>query len=881
MVNSRKLVLLFAVSPLFLAFAAHAAAKLDINHGAYTSVSYASVHAPNESSLELNPRTVEVDGATALNFMDGYQFNPYLSAEIGVTHMGVATDLFSFYASLRSPIFAHISANFKYGITFANNLARKSYGGGLNVFVTAHDAVGFEYLRQYSYTQLESLNPGAGGTTYPNDWHTDIQYMQPLDMGSIKYTHFMGECNAACRSHRPAAFNKGDYVGFGPALLTRHLSHSFYRNNPLADNVGTGSTLSRDQSDDMLGFSLIHGKQITPNYGMEFGVAGSPQENYLNFYTAAARFVFPLMDEVRPFAKVGMLYTNETDFGWTMGVGADIFMSGSSALGLAWERMDTGNDAKEQYYDLATLSLRHYYGVNETEKRPVTDYSQLNNDDWMSIARKGKAVFERGLYYGLMMGMESAELEDINQYHEVDIPLDGVAGITMFGYGLPIDSHYYLGTEGFLGRSGAVHMPQTDTGSYEDDLYTQNQRFKEAYYKDYYYGWRLMAGVLNQYANLSFIHAGAVRGDFSILANSGIKYAPKYRDREGDSFFSNSAQLKGVGYMQTHGYQVGMGQEVPLTSKMFLRMEYNFTRFRDKILHPTNSASESYALGFYNDYRPKSDQFLIGVKYRMGSERRGLVRHKVSTYPSGWYANVGLGSDFHRITKLFGRPEPASDFWGASDAILFSEYNLPRSFFANGMTGEAALSRRWQRRIGNINYMVGIEGAWAVMNSKFEYHRYQDFDYVDGSDHLWPKPSLDFKYRIINKESLGLMLGYEANPEDLIYAKAHYVSSLIKRGGFESDYLPASAEPFLTYRYFGNNFSRRIEGWQFTLGNDFALNHSFGLTLSASFTRYNSFRVEDEHTVVDQAGLTTVKNNYHNYRITDMSYLMGLRYRFG
>ena len=870
------------ISSLIMASWVYAQKFLDIDHGPYTSVSYASVVAHKESELDLNPRTVPIDGKAAFTFMDGYQFNPYLAGEIGVTHMGVASDVFSLFAHLRSPVFFRMTADLRYGISFANNLARKTYGMGVNVFATPHDAVGFEYNRLYSYTQQEALNSNGGGVTYPTDWHTDIKYMQPLDLMSLKYTHFMGECKGLCRKQRPEVFAKGDYVGLGVALLSRHLSHGNYRNNPLAENVGSSLYMTRQQNDDMLGYSLVHGKQITPHYGLEFGVSGSSKESYLNFYTAAARFVFPVMDILRPYGKIGMLYTNETDFGWTLGLGADIFVGEENALGLAWERMDVGDPVKQRYYDLATLSARHYFGVKEPQKA-ATPSLRSENNHWLALANQGKDVIERGLYYGLMLGAETGEIKEVNLYHKVNVPLDGVAGITMFGYGAPVHHKYYLGAEGYLGRSGAVHRPQTDSGdpSY-DDLYIDNQYNDESYFKDYYFGGRLIAGLLNSNANLAFLHAGVLQGDFSIITNSGLKLTPKYRDRHGAFFFSNADELKGTGYMQRHAYQLGMGHEIPITSKVFLRMEYNFTRFKDKTETPTNPSALSYDDNFTFDFRPKSDQFLLGMKVRLGSERVGHAKRQVSQYTSGWYTNFSLGNDYHHIRKRFGVVEPSNVRFSGNDLAMFGDFNLPRSFFADGLTGQASLSKRWLRHRGKQNYVLGVEGAWAVLNAKYNYQRHHNFDYKDSSDESFPQPNLAFNYRIVNKGMLGFLLGYEVNPEDMLFVKAHYVSSLFKRGGFEGDFVPGgAADPNMIYRYFGSNFSRRIDGWQFTLGNDFSLNRSFGLTLACAFTRYNSMRIEDDSIVWNQANISSVKNNYHNYRVTDTSYLMGLRYRIG
>ena len=235
-----------------------------------------------------------------------------MSAELGVTHLGAATDIFSIFARLRTPIWNKFAANVKYGASFANSRIRGVYSGGIDYFANRKNSIGIQYSRQYTYTQLEAVK--GQGNAYPTDWFTDIKYMQPIRLLALKYTRYMDRCDSSCWRERPPVYARGEYVGFGLAELSRHLGFGYYQNNPLNDNVDTGSSYAGQETDNMLGYELIHGNQITPYFGMEFGVAGSSKENYLNFYTVSGRFTIPLLSSIRPYVKFGALYTNETDF---------------------------------------------------------------------------------------------------------------------------------------------------------------------------------------------------------------------------------------------------------------------------------------------------------------------------------------------------------------------------------------------------------------------------------------------------------------------------------------------------------------------------------------------------------------------------------------
>ena len=206
---------------------------------------------------------------------------------------------------------------------------------------------------------------------------------------------------------------------------------------------------------------------------------------------------------------------------------------------------------------------------------------------------------------------------------------------------------------------------------------------------------------------------------------------------------------------------------------------------------------------------------------------------------------------------------------------------MPRSFFAQGIAAQGLLSYRWLKHHRDLDYMMGLEAGWGAMNSRFTYHRKHYLVYTDANGVVQPSPSVDFSYRLRNKGLVGGMVGYQVNPEDMLLFKVHYVSSLFKRAGFEADTRPGDIAPNTVYRYFGRNFSRRIAGWQFTLGNDLALSRSLGMTLSCSLARYGSIRIEDKSVELNQAGHVSVHNNYYNYRVTDTGYHIGLRYRLG
>ena len=66
------------------------------------------------------------------------------------------------------------------------------------------------------------------------------------------------------------------------------------------------------------------------------------------------------------------------------------------------------------------------------------------------FGKQGRAEVERGLYYGILAGPESARIKEDGFVHKLDIPLDGLGGTTVFGYGLPLYHGYYFAVEGFF-----------------------------------------------------------------------------------------------------------------------------------------------------------------------------------------------------------------------------------------------------------------------------------------------------------------------------------------------------------------------------------------------------------------------------------------------
>ena len=304
MMRSRYLISLFFVTTMACLLSTTAYAKNDWHSQiGYTSIAVSQVEAPDEATFNLNPRTVPVDGKYGFTFMDGFQISQLFSVEIGVTHAGTSADIFSLFGQVRSPMYHHLSATAKYGVSVANNLGHAVYGAGFNYHIANDQAFGLEYSRQYSYVQQEALKEEGGPSKYPTDWLIDIQSMQPLNFLSLKYTNYLLKCNQECWQKRVPVYAKGDYMGLGLASLTRHLTYGGMRNNPENETANTSTHSPQPQSDTMLAYGLTHGNQITENFGMEFGVVGSAKENYLNFYSAAARFTLPVRAQIRPYAK--------------------------------------------------------------------------------------------------------------------------------------------------------------------------------------------------------------------------------------------------------------------------------------------------------------------------------------------------------------------------------------------------------------------------------------------------------------------------------------------------------------------------------------------------------------------------------------------------
>ena len=83
-----------------------------------------------------------------------------------MTHIGVASDIFSGFIRARTPILHHFSLTAKYGASLANNLVRKVYGGGAQFYFTPEHAMGLEYTRQYAYFQEEVVETKGGRVTF-------------------------------------------------------------------------------------------------------------------------------------------------------------------------------------------------------------------------------------------------------------------------------------------------------------------------------------------------------------------------------------------------------------------------------------------------------------------------------------------------------------------------------------------------------------------------------------------------------------------------------------------------------------------------------------------------------------------------------------------
>ncbi len=850
---------------------------------AYTMVGYGTASARKEAGLSLSPRNTPIDGKSAFTFIDGYQLVPLFGIELGVTHIGVASDIFSGFLRARTPIWNHFALTAKYGASLTNNLVRKVYGGGAQFYFTPEHAVGLEYTRQYAYFQEEVLdNEKEGRVTFPTDWKTDKQGMLPINLFSLRYIHYLKKCGYDCQLVREPAYTKGDYVGIAANHLTRHLTFGHYANVPVAEALGTDSYSTRPQNDTLLGFSLVHGNQITPQFAMEFGITAAPKENYLNFYTFAGRFTFPLSSRFRPYLKAGALYTNETDFGWDLGLGMDVFVDPKTAIGLAWDRLDTTDAAHEHYYDVAALSVRHYYGADSDDQSLSNTMSWQEADTLTDQALVVANQIQRGVYYSILVGSESASLTEKGPYQTLQVPLSGVGGTTLVGYGQPLKHGFYAGAEGFIGRSGSVFRPQAQAGnSSSHNLYDTIDYSGSSYFKDYFYGARLLIGAINKNQNTFYGFIGPVYGDWSIKTVFGINQVPKYRDRDTGFLFANADELKGDGYLQTVGYQLGIAHELPITKKLFLRMQYDHTQFREEKINIKNTSATTDVINGDYTYHLSSDLFQLGMKYHLGSSHTLYEQPKFSRYTDGWYVEFDAVRDFHLVKQQFGLVEPLSVYWDMDTRTTVGKFDVPRDYFIKGLGGQMLLSYRWLRSIGSVDVVLGLEGGWSAMDSSFDYIRNISYAYPDANGNSTGSADVNFKYRTSNKGIAGVLLGYQINPEDMLSMQLDYVSTLFKRSGFEGDLVPGSMNGTYRYRYFGRNFKHRIDGLMVTLGNDIALTRNMGVKLACAWTRYGSLRIEDTHVVQSSAGNSTIRNNYHNYRITDMNYQLGLRYRLG
>lgn len=856
-------------------FVSISAYSVDHDHQPYTSFSAARAVATQEKNLSLSPRATPVDGKSTFSFVDGYQFNTWFAGEIGITHIGAASDVFSLFGVVSAPVKSQrdflnrMRVYAKYGVSVINDRARAVYGVGSDYFFTDVDALGVELLRQYSFLYQDGVIPGTSGATYPNEYYTDISTMMPLRLLSLKYTHFMAPCFGSCKSSRPPRYAKGSYVGVSPSLLIRRKHYGNSALNPLLDLAESGFEFKVPQRDFLMGYTFVHGIQKTENFGLELTVAGATKEKFLNFYTASARFTSSFSEEIRPYAKLGLLYTNESDFGYILGAGADVFVSDANALNFSWERLDTGDFFKPVYIDSLNVGIRHYYG----DDKPIRKRTRKAHNRWEAMINQGRAVIEKGMYYALVMGPESASIKENSDYHKVDLPLSGVGGITVVGYGAPYKKQTYYGVEGFLGRSGAVFRTKKNCACSADNDYTLDIS-DSAYYKDYYFGGRALAGWTNKNANLIFGHLGWVRSDWSVLASYQVRRAPKYRM----FLFTETQNVPTDGYLRTNAWMLGLGHDVPLGPNMVFRLEYDYQKFGDRVEQPSDNTR--YTQSFHYRYSPKSAQMLAGFRYQF--KPNPLPRVGVfNRYESGWYTTVTAQHNFHFIRKYFGPLEQSNrGVWGDQEIQQLETNKVPTSFYAKGLGGGLMLSYRWLKNFGASQAVFGLELGWDHLDDTFTYQRHLVYDYDNDTN------SVDFSYRLVNKASLGCMLGYLINPEDMMFVKAHLVSTLIRRKGFEEDISRTVANNLPVIRYFGRNYSRHMPGLQITLGNDIAINDTLGLVLAGSYTHYQGYRIEAKdirelHGEFDDIRISYIKNHYYNYSITNIGYSVGLRVRLG
>jgi len=307
------------------------------------------------------------------------------------------------------------------------------------------------------------------------------------------------------------------------------------------------------------------------------------------------------------------------------------------------------------------------------------------------------------------------------------------------------------------------------------------------------YGLSLRGGYIVDNGSLLYLRAGAVRSEFDTYYTI---------NNEPDGAFKKSTDQDGFRY--------GVGADIPASERLFVRMEYDYTRYDDKTgTYSLDGAPTSVKL------EPRESQFRVGLGWLLGDKAQSApTRPEVS----GFYAGIHAGH-------------------GSVDSNLKGRHS---------QSGEPLFSQAYN---GQFAGMGGVFGAFAGYG--MSYNRWyagleaevdtNSINWQHKRDTAQPGGGRDFSADKKSDYGVALRLGYSLPNGTLLYGRGGPVKGRFNTTWSKGENILANIDR-----------SYEVDGTRYGIGAEIPLSENTFARLDYTRTDYDSYQFTTSHGAPDQ-----------------------------